>query len=286
MCHRMHVTKTSRVEGHAGQELRVGHHVTSLQVLAILHGCWQIGGDQADGTDGTSVRDRVRGRTYIGLDGMSEGIHPCGRRQGLGHADHGLGVVHRQGRGHAPVHYRHLHVASLIGNDAEARHLRTRASRSVDRHHGHHRLGALVHALHLTDVPTIGSRERDGFGAVVWRSASKRDHEVALLRLDHLQTSLHLPAGWVRLAAVVDGVGDLGLLERISQGLNSADLHQHRVCDDEGFLVAQGLDLCHSPFHCPLAHDRLAWHEEGLPFIPRRWMVVVQAMGALGAVPR
>ena len=55
----------------------------------------------------TCIGDRVGGRAHIGLNGMRQGVHARGRCKALGHANHELGVVHRQGGSEAPIHQGH-----------------------------------------------------------------------------------------------------------------------------------------------------------------------------------
>mmetsp|Transcript_95416 Transcript_95416/g.298227 ORF Transcript_95416/g.298227 Transcript_95416/m.298227 type:complete len:322 (+) Transcript_95416:1547-2512(+) len=281
----MDVAQARGVEGHARQEFGVGHHVPRLEVLPVLHGRRQVGADQPHGVEGAGVRDGVGGRAYVGLDGVGERVHARGGGQRLRHADHGLGVVHGQRGGDAPVHDGHLHVACLIRDDAEARHLRARACGGVHGHHRHHRLRALVHALHLPDVPAVGGGDGDGLGTVVWRAPAEGNDEVATLVFDHLEAGLHLPARWVGLAPVVDGVGDAHGLEDVGRSLHGADLHEHGVRHDQRLLVAQGLDLVHRALQRALTEDGLAGHVESRALVARGLVVVVQAVGSLRGVP-
>mmetsp|Transcript_640 Transcript_640/g.1357 ORF Transcript_640/g.1357 Transcript_640/m.1357 type:complete len:204 (-) Transcript_640:12-623(-) len=175
-------------------------------------------------------------------------------------------------------------MSSLIRDDAKPGHLSAGACRGVDCHHGHHRLGALVHTLHLTDVPTIRGSQSNGLGAIMWRATTKGNDEVTVLLLDLLEAGLYLSTCGIRFTTIIDRICDARLIQRISESLHSPHLHQYSICDDQRLLVPQGFDLTHGSFHGTLTHDGLARHEEGLPFIPWCWVVIVQSMGALSGV--
>mmetsp|Transcript_104461 Transcript_104461/g.253586 ORF Transcript_104461/g.253586 Transcript_104461/m.253586 type:complete len:209 (+) Transcript_104461:102-728(+) len=76
--HGVHVAKAGRVEGHACQELRRGHHVPRLQVLAIFHRLRQEVGNELHGVERARVSDGIRVRAHVGLNGMCQCIHARG----------------------------------------------------------------------------------------------------------------------------------------------------------------------------------------------------------------
>mmetsp|Transcript_38006 Transcript_38006/g.81732 ORF Transcript_38006/g.81732 Transcript_38006/m.81732 type:complete len:249 (-) Transcript_38006:248-994(-) len=237
MCHGMHIAKTGRIERHASQELRVRHHVAGLDILPILHCRRQIGTDQLHGPNGAGIGHRVTGSGDISFDGMGQGVHSGGRCQGFRHANHCFGVIHGQGWSHAPIHNGHLHVTRLIGDDAKARHLSTRPGGGVDCHHSHHRFRALIHALHLTNVPTIGGRQSNGLGTIMRGTTAERNHEVTVLLLDLLQSSLNLSTCWVWFTAIVDGICDARLIQGLRERLHGTHFHQDCIGDDQSLLV-------------------------------------------------
>mmetsp|Transcript_42370 Transcript_42370/g.128073 ORF Transcript_42370/g.128073 Transcript_42370/m.128073 type:complete len:321 (+) Transcript_42370:135-1097(+) len=157
VCHGVHVAQAGGIESHARKKFGVRHHVPGLHVLAVLHRLRQVGRNKPDGMQRVRVGDGVGRCAHVGLDGVRQCVHASGRGQAFGHADHEQRVVHRQRGREAPIHEGHLHVALVVGDNAESRHLRRRACRGVDRHHGQHRLGALVHPLVVPDASAVGA---------------------------------------------------------------------------------------------------------------------------------
>mmetsp|Transcript_42369 Transcript_42369/g.128067 ORF Transcript_42369/g.128067 Transcript_42369/m.128067 type:complete len:321 (+) Transcript_42369:135-1097(+) len=157
VCHGVHVAQAGGIESHARKKFGVRHHVPGLHVLAVLHRLRQERGDKLDGVQRVGVGNGVGRGAHVGLDGVRQCVHASGRGQAFGHADHEQRVVHRQRGREAPIHEGHLHVALVVGDNAESRHLRRRACRGVDRHHGQHRLGALVHPLVVPDASAVGA---------------------------------------------------------------------------------------------------------------------------------
>mmetsp|Transcript_60256 Transcript_60256/g.161374 ORF Transcript_60256/g.161374 Transcript_60256/m.161374 type:complete len:434 (-) Transcript_60256:174-1475(-) len=282
--HGVHVAQAGGVEGHAREELRVGHHVPGLHVFAVLHCLRQVGGDELHGVERVGVRDGVGRRAQVGLDGVRQRVHAGGRREALGHPNHEQWVVHRQRGSEAPVHEGHLHLPRVVGDDAEARHLRRCARRGVHRHHGQHGHGALVHALVVLDLPTVGGQHADGLGAVVRGAAAKGDDEVAVVFLEQLAAGIDLLYRGVWGAAVEDGVGHFGTVEHVREGLHRANLHKDRVGDDEGVCFAEVSHLIDCAHQSTLAEQGLGGHVEGAALLAGRWVVIVNAMGALRGV--
>ena len=100
-----------------------------------------------------------------------------------------------------------------------------------------------------------------------------------LIRTTHQQKKQliqpHLSTGGIGLTAIINGIFDARCFQRVRQCLHRSDLHQDRIGDDQGLLMAQGFDLTHSTFHGTLAHDGLAGHEEGLTVISRGAMMII-----------
>mmetsp|Transcript_89944 Transcript_89944/g.279947 ORF Transcript_89944/g.279947 Transcript_89944/m.279947 type:complete len:333 (-) Transcript_89944:584-1582(-) len=154
--HGVHVAQACGVEGHACQELGGRHHVPGLHVGAVLDGLGQVRSNEPHRVQRVCVGDGIGRRAHVGLDGVRQGIHSGGRRQAFGHADHELGVVHRDGGREAPIHECHLHMPDLVRDNAESCHLGRCASGGVNRHQGQHGLLALVHALVVLDAAAVG----------------------------------------------------------------------------------------------------------------------------------
>mmetsp|Transcript_11912 Transcript_11912/g.29956 ORF Transcript_11912/g.29956 Transcript_11912/m.29956 type:complete len:281 (+) Transcript_11912:770-1612(+) len=230
------------------------------------------------------VRDGVGRRAHIRFDGMRQRIHAGRRCQALGHPYHEQRVIHCQRGCEAPIYEGHLDVALIVGDDAEARHLRCRARRGVHCHHRQHGLGALVHALVVLDAAAVGGQHADGLGAVVGGATAEGDDEVAAVVLEQLAAGIDLLNRGVGSAAVVDGIGHPSAVQHICESFHSADLHEDCVGDDERLLLAEGLHLVDRTHQGSLAEQRLAGHVEGAALLTGRWVVVVHTMGALRCV--
>ena len=94
--HGMHETQGCIVEGHASEELRVGHVFPCGLVSAVADRQAQVGADQFDGLDRAGVGDRCCRGGHVGFDGVGQRIHARGGGEALGHADHQGRVVDRQ----------------------------------------------------------------------------------------------------------------------------------------------------------------------------------------------
>ena len=89
----------------------------------------------------------------------------------------------------------YLDVPLLVGDDAEARHLRPRPRSCIDRHHGHHRMFGLVDALEIRDDAVgVPRHEAYSLGCIVRRSAPDADDPFASLLRKKPGTLLDLPA--------------------------------------------------------------------------------------------
>mmetsp|Transcript_36758 Transcript_36758/g.101094 ORF Transcript_36758/g.101094 Transcript_36758/m.101094 type:complete len:380 (-) Transcript_36758:37-1176(-) len=282
--HGVHVAQAGGVEGHARQELRVGHHVAGFHVLAVLHRLRQEGGNELNGMQRIGVRDWVGRRAHIGLNGVRQRVHASSRCQALGHPHHKQRIVHRQSGREAPIHEGHLDVALVVSDDAEPRHLCCRARRGVHRHHGQHGLGALVHALVVLDAAAIGGQHADGLGTVVRGATTERNDKVATILLEQLDAGIDLLNCGVGSATIVYSIGHSSAIQHICKGPHCTDLHEDCVGDDERFLLAEGLHLVDCPHQGPLSQYRLAGHEESAAFLTGRWVVVVHTVGALSGV--
>mmetsp|Transcript_61489 Transcript_61489/g.108034 ORF Transcript_61489/g.108034 Transcript_61489/m.108034 type:complete len:283 (+) Transcript_61489:684-1532(+) len=231
------------------------------------------------------VGHRVGDGAQIGLDAMRQGIHACGGREALGHADHELGVVHGHGGHEAPIHDGHLHVPLLVGDDAEAGHLGRGAGSCVHRNQWQHRLRALVNALVVPAVAAVGAEHADGLGTIVRRAAAEGDDQVATVGLGDLHAVVDLAARGVGLTAVVDTEGDSGLLEEAREGIDGADLNEDLVRDDQRLRETHALDLADRTLQSTFAQQRLVGHEEDASLAAGGRVVVVDAMRALSRVP-
>ena len=262
VCHGVHIAERGVVEGHAGQELRVGHLLARLLVLRLAHGGGQVAGDQLDRLDGAGVGERRGCGRDIGFDGVRQRVHAGGSRQRGRHAFHHAGVVHRQEGRNVLVDDGHFHVACLVGDDGEARHLRGGAGRGVDRQQRQLRLGGLVHAFVVLDFAAVGGNQRDALGAVMRGTAAKRHDQIGLCCLERFESGVYVAHGRVGLGAIEHGGRNALRRQLVGHGVGHTDLAQTRVGDDQGLAKAHFADDLQRFVERAGANDVLHGHEE------------------------
>jgi len=200
---------------------------------------------------------------HVGFDGVGERVHAGGGGQALGHADHQRRVVDRQQRRDVAVDDGHFHVAGFVGDDTETGHLAGGAGGGVDGHQRQLRLGRLVDAFVVTDMPAVGGAQCNALGEGMRRTDAQGNHEITGAFLQQCQAFFDVIHIRVRLGAVVDHRVDVLQRQFLGDHAGHAGFGQARVGDDQRFAKAVIANGGHGFVEAVDAHDVDGGDEKG-----------------------
>ena len=241
--HGVHIAQACVVEGHAGQELGIGHLLAGMEILPLMHGGAKVFGNQCDGHHGAGIGDRGGGGGDIGLNGVGQGIHAGSGGETGRLGQHQLGIVDRHQRGNVLVDDGHFHVARFVGDDAEAGHLGGGTGGGVDGDKRQLRLGGAIHPFVILDAATVGGDQRDALGAVVGRAATQRDDAITAVGLDHRQTRFDVAGSGVGFGLIENSAFNAMFSQQGGELGDHADLVEDLVGDDQRLAIAVTLDI-------------------------------------------
>ena len=257
------MAQTGVIESHAGQVLGIAHAFAGFLVPTVGHGAPQIAVNVFHGLFSAGVGHGGGRCGNIGFHGVGQGVHARGGGQGRGHAHHQQGIVNGHAGRAAPVHNGHLHLAGRVGDDAKARHFRSRAGGGVDGHIGREGPGGLVHPFIIMNFAAIAGQKAHALAAVVRAAAAQGDQAVAFFPVVDIKSGFHIFIRGVGHGLIKNGVLHARAVENIGNLLQNADGDNALVCDDQGFGAANAFQTGRDISGTAFAHQRDVGDEEG-----------------------
>ena len=243
--HRVHDTQTDIREAHTGNVLRLGHTLTSHDILTILHSVVEVLMNQLDGLELEHIAHGPGTRRDVAFDGVRQGVHTRSGGQTLRHRHHQLAVNHGAHRNVVRVYADHLLLVLLVRDDVVDRHLRSRTGR---RRKGKGRNSTVLrggHTLQRTYILKLGVVVDDTYrlGRINRRATTQGHDTIGTRSLECSQCIQHILDGRIGLDVRENLIGNRCPLQDLLHLGCYAKFHQIFIRDKHHLLIAAFLNL-------------------------------------------